>query len=68
VAQIDGYSAHADRTELTAWINGVRATSPNLGPVFLVHGDANVQDIFRTALVAEGYAAEAPEPRSVHEV
>ena len=68
VSVIDGYSAHADRTELTAWIDGVRATSPNLGPVFLVHGDAEVQDVFKTALVAKGYAAEAPEPLSVHDV
>jgi metallo-beta-lactamase family protein len=68
VSVIDGYSAHADRTELMNWIDGVRATSPALGPVFLVHGEADVQDIFRTALVAKGYAAECPEPRSVHEL
>jgi len=61
---IDGYSAHADRTELTAWIDGVRATSPNLGPVFLVHGEADVQDIFKTSLVAKGYNVECPEPRA----
>lgn len=61
---IDGYSAHADRTELTAWIDGVRATSPNLGPVFLVHGEAEVQDIFKTSLVAKGYNVECPEPRA----
>lgn len=68
VSVIDGYSAHADRTELTAWIDGVRSTSPHLGPVFLVHGEADVQDVFKTALVAKGYAADAPEPLSVHEV
>lgn len=61
---IDGYSAHADRTELTAWIDGVRATSPNLGPIFLVHGEADVQDIFKTSLVAKGYNVECPEPRA----
>lgn len=60
---LDGYSAHADRTELTAWIDGVKATSPKLGPLFLVHGEADVQDIFRTALVAKGYNVECPEPR-----
>lgn len=68
VVEIDGYSAHADRTELTEWINGVRATSPALGPVFLVHGEADVQDVFKTALITLGYAAECPEPRSVHDV
>ncbi len=60
---IDGYSAHADRTELTAWLDGLKTTSPNLGPVFLVHGEADVQDIFKTALVAKGYTVECPEPR-----
>jgi metallo-beta-lactamase family protein len=61
---IDGYSAHADRTELTAWIDGVKATSPRLGEVFLVHGEADVQDIFKTALSAKGYTVECPEPRA----
>jgi metallo-beta-lactamase family protein len=61
---IDGYSAHADRTELTAWIDGVKATSPQLGEVFLVHGEADVQDIFKTALTAKGYTVECPEPRT----
>lgn len=61
---IDGYSAHADRTELTEWIDGVKSTSPNLGPIFLVHGEADVQDIFKTALVAKGYTVECPEPRT----
>lgn len=63
VTIIDGYSAHADRTELTEWIDGVKATSPNLGPIFLVHGEADVQDIYKTALVAKGYTVECPEPR-----
>ena len=61
---LDGYSAHADRTELTAWLDGVKATSPRLGPVFLVHGEADVQDIFKTALTAKGYTVECPEPRA----
>lgn len=61
---IDGYSAHADRSELTAWIDGVRTTSPRLGPIFLVHGEADVQDIFKTALVAKGYNVDCPDPRA----
>ena len=60
---IDGYSAHADRAELTAWLDGIRGTSPKLGPIFLVHGEADVQDIFKTALAAKGYTVECPEPR-----
>ena len=68
VVQIDGYSAHADRTELTAWIEGVRSTSPALGPVFLVHGEADVQDAFAAALKIQGFDVSAPEPRSQHDV
>ncbi len=64
VSIIDGYSAHADRTELEAWIDGIKATSPNLGPVFLVHGEADVQDTFKATLAAKGYNVEAPEPRT----
>ena len=64
VTVLDGYSAHADRTELTAWIDGVRSQSPDLGPVFLVHGEADVQDVFRTSLAAKGYTVECPEPRA----
>lgn len=64
VKVIDGYSAHADRAELTEWIDGVKATSPRLGQVFLVHGEADVQDVFKTALSAKGYTVECPEPRA----
>src|SRR5687767_9620228 len=35
---LNGYSAHADRNELSGWLNRVRSTSPQLGPVWLVHG------------------------------
>lgn len=64
VEVINGYSAHADRTELTAWLSKVRATSPNLGPVWLVHGEPEVQDAFRTSLVSKGYSVECPEPHT----
>ena len=64
VTVLDGDSAHADRTELTAWIDGVRSQSPDLGSVFLVHGEADVQDVFRTSLAAKGYTVECPEPRA----
>ncbi|MGK2961398.1 MAG: MBL fold metallo-hydrolase RNA specificity domain-containing protein [Gemmatimonadaceae bacterium] len=57
---INGYSAHADRTELTTWLDRVRAASPRLGPVWLVHGEAEVQDEYSTALSAKGYAVSCP--------
>ncbi|MEO7822307.1 MAG: MBL fold metallo-hydrolase, partial [Gemmatimonadaceae bacterium] len=46
---INGYSAHADRTEMTTWLGRVKEKSPRLGPIWLVHGERPVQDEFRTA-------------------
>jgi metallo-beta-lactamase family protein len=68
VEVIDGYSAHADRSELTAWLDGVKATSPALGPVFLVHGEPQAQDALGTSLRAKGYYVECPAPREKHTV
>jgi len=64
VEVINGYSAHADRTELTRWIDQVKSSSPNLGPVWLVHGEPDVQDAYQTALTAKGYTVTCPEPHS----
>ena len=66
VEVIDGYSAHADRTEMIAWLGRVRDKSPNLGPIWLVHGEAPVQDEFKLALTALGYSADCPEPNTRH--
>jgi metallo-beta-lactamase family protein len=66
VEVINGYSAHADRTELTTWLGFVRDKSPKLGPIWLVHGEAPVQDEFKAALVAKGYSVECPEPHTTH--
>ncbi len=64
VEVINGYSAHADRTELTSWIDEVKAGSPKLGPVWLVHGEPEVQDTYRAALATRGYSVSCPEPRT----
>ena len=64
VEVINGYSAHADRTELTSWIDKVKSTSPRLGPVWLVHGEAEVQDEYRVKLEAKGYSVACPEPHT----
>lgn len=61
---INGYSAHADRTELTAWIDKVKTASPKLGPVWLVHGEPDVQDEYKASLVAKGYSVSCPEPHT----
>jgi metallo-beta-lactamase family protein len=66
VEVINGYSAHADRTEMIAWLGRVKEKSPHLGPIWLVHGEAPVQDEFKTNLVARGYSVECPEPHTTH--
>jgi metallo-beta-lactamase family protein len=66
VVVIDGYSAHADRTEMITWLSRVKEKSPGLGPVWLVHGEAAVQDDFKAALVARGHSVECPEPHTTH--
>lgn len=64
VEVLNGYSAHADRSELAAWLDAVKATSPGLGTVFLVHGEPDAQDALATQLGAKGYTMECPEPRA----
>ena len=67
VEVIDGYSAHADRTEMTNWLGHVKDKSPRLGPVWLVHGEPDVQDDFKSALSANGYSVACPEPHTSHQ-
>jgi metallo-beta-lactamase family protein len=62
---INGYSAHADRTELARWLDGVRAKSPKMGAVSLVHGETGPQDMLAGQLTKAGYAIECPTPGSV---
>ena len=59
---LNGYSAHADRTELRAWLDAVKGTSPGLERVFLVHGEPPAQDALAAALHDGGYRAECPAP------
>jgi metallo-beta-lactamase family protein len=65
VEVINGYSAHADRTELAKWLNGVRSASPALGPVWLVHGEPGPQDALAGELAKSGHRVECPTPGSV---
>jgi metallo-beta-lactamase family protein len=65
VEVINGYSAHADRTELREWIDQVRAQSPSLSAVSLVHGEPDSQDAFAATLNASGYHASCPTPGTV---
>jgi metallo-beta-lactamase family protein len=63
---ITGYSAHADRGELTAWLDAVRAHGTpafrDRARVFLVHGEPEAQDALRDALGERGYEAICPAP------
>lgn len=61
---INGYSAHADRTELVAWIDAVKVKSPKLSKVYLVHGEPDVQDDFMATLRSRGYSVDCPDPRT----
>ncbi len=62
VEVLNGYSAHADRGELTEWLDAARASSPALQDVFLVHGETTAQDALAERLRARRYAVTCPEP------
>jgi metallo-beta-lactamase family protein len=59
---LNGYSAHADRTELRKWLDAVREKSAKLGNVWLVHGEREPQDAFQQTLIQAGYRVSCPEP------
>lgn len=69
---LNGYSAHADRTELQAWLRAVRADGVSEGRgqphVHLVHGERSVQDEFAIALRADAFHVDAPEPGERHQL
>ena len=67
VEVLNGYSAHADRTELRRWLGGVRGAGP-APRVFLVHGEASAQDAFAGQLRGDGYEVVVPEPHTRHEL
>ena len=60
VEVLNGYSAHADRTELARWLAGVRAGAPTPPPVHLVHGEVGAQSALIERLTAAGYTVDAP--------
>jgi len=62
VEVLNGYSAHADRAGLAAWLDAVRRTSPALGRVWLVHGEPAAQDALATSLRSKGYHVAVPTP------
>ena len=60
VEVLNGYSAHADRSGLTGWLEQVRSTSPRLQHTWLVHGEPGSQDALAATLGARGIAVSCP--------
>lgn len=54
VEVIEGYSAHADQTELLQWANGL--DRKQLQKLFLVHGEPESQDVLKAKLNENGFA------------
>jgi metallo-beta-lactamase family protein len=65
VKVINGYSAHADRAGLLAWLDAVRSKSPDLSKVFLVHGEPAAQDAFAADVRERGPQVDAPPQGAV---
>lgn len=58
IRRLDCYSAHADRSELAAWIDARR---PIEGSVFLTHGEAGALEVFRRDLEGKSGSVIVPE-------
>jgi len=69
VEVLNGYSAHADRTELLAWLRSVRqygVADGRANPhVYLVHGERDAQDAFAEQLRGDGFTVSVPSPGDV---
>jgi metallo-beta-lactamase family protein len=64
VEVLDGYSAHADRTELARWLGAVRPEHSG-AHVCLVHGEPAAQTMLAQRLTASGYVVSCPAPGDV---
>jgi metallo-beta-lactamase family protein len=60
VEVLDGYSAHADRRELAAWLGKVRAGAVQPPRVWLVHGEPPSQEALAATLRSAGYEVQIP--------
>ena len=57
---LSGYSAHADRRELAAWLAAVRGNHSPTPSVWLVHGETPAQEALASSLRGAGYRVEIP--------
>lgn len=66
---LNGYSAHADRTELLTWLRAVRTNGEAEGRgtphVYLVHGESAAQEAFATQLRGDHFVVDVPAPGTV---
>lgn len=53
ITQINAFSAHADYAEATAWLKSMDTST--LRKIFMVHGEPDVQVIFKDHLEASGF-------------
>jgi metallo-beta-lactamase family protein len=53
IEQINAFSAHADYTEMTDWLNAIDTS--RLKNIFLVHGEPESQAFFKQYLNEHGY-------------
>jgi metallo-beta-lactamase family protein len=68
VAVLNGYSAHADQSELIAFAESLRTRGP-LRQVILVHGEPRAQDALRAQLDQRGFPnVVAPESGQIVQV
>ena len=59
IAKINGFSAHADRNELTRWLSSLKQAPRHL---FVVHGEVNVAHGFADYVTKEmGWEASVPQ-------
>lgn len=65
---VNGYSAHAGRSELLAWVEEVRRQSPGLERVFLVHGEDGPRGALEDLLSTRGFQPRSPAPGERHEL
>ena len=65
IVNFPGLSSHADRDGLLKWIH---AYTPKPRHVFVVHGDAEVTEIYAQTLRDRGFDAHAPELTEVYDL
>jgi len=58
IYNLQGLSGHADRNGLINWVDGIKSKPKE---IFLVHGDKEARDSFKTLLNSKGYRAKIME-------